>query len=107
VNRHQDSMFDTTPSFKMIQLMTGFWLSRAIYVAAKLGIADLLQEEPKDIGELAKATGSHEPSLYRILRALASAGIFAEDELGRFALTPLAATLRTDVPGSLRAWVNM
>ena len=53
--------------------MTGFWLSRAIYVAAKLGIADLLKEEPKDIGELAKATGSHEPSLYRILRSLASA----------------------------------
>jgi hypothetical protein len=63
VNRHQDSMFDTAPSFKMIQLMTGFWLSRAIYVAAKLGIADVLQEEPKDIDELAKATGSHEPSL--------------------------------------------
>ena len=107
MNIHQDTMFDTAPSFKMIQLMTGFWLSRAIYVAAKLGIADLLKEEPKDIGELAKATGSHEPSLYRILRALASAGIFAEDEPGRFALTPLAATLRTDVRGSLRAWVNM
>jgi ubiquinone/menaquinone biosynthesis C-methylase UbiE len=100
-------MVDTSSSFKMIQLMTGFWLSRAIYVAAKLGIADLINEEPKDLGELAKATGSHEPSLYRVLRALASAGIFAEDERGKFALTPLAATLRTDVPGSLRAWVNM
>jgi DNA-binding IclR family transcriptional regulator len=84
-------MIDTSSSFKMIQLMTGFWLSRAIYVATKLGIADLLKEEPKDSGELAKATGNHEPSLYRVLRALASAGIFAENALGRFALTPLAA----------------
>jgi hypothetical protein len=89
----------------MIRLMTGFWISRAIYVAAKLGISDLLKDEPKEINEL--ATGSHGPSLYRVLRALASIGIFDENEQGRFALTPLASTLCTNVPGSLRAWVNM
>jgi len=97
---------DTPPALTMIRLMTGFWISRAIYVAAKLGISDLL-DEPKGIDELAKATGSHGPSLYRTLRALASIGIFAEDEQGRFTLTPLGATLRSDVPGSLRAWINM
>ncbi|TAJ83572.1 methyltransferase [bacterium] len=91
----------------MIRLITGFWVSRAIYIAAKLGIADLLKEESRKMGELAKATGSHGPSLYRVLRTLASVGIFAEDEQGRFALTPLGATLRTDVSGSLRAWVNV
>jgi hypothetical protein len=91
----------------MIRLIMSFCVLRAIYVAAKLGIADLLKDESKAIGELARATGSHGPSLYRVLRALASVGIFAEEEQGRFALTPLGATLRTDAPGSLRAWVNL
>lgn len=91
----------------MIRLITGFWLSRAIYIAAKLGVADLLKDEPQDIEQLAKATVSHVPSLYRVLRTLASVGIFAEDEQGRFAMTPLGATLQTDVPGSLRAWVTV
>jgi len=95
------------PSAAMIQMMTGFWVSRAIYVAAKLGIADLLKDGPKATDELVKTTRSHGPSLYRVLRALASIGILAEDDQGRFALTPLSDTLRTDVSGSLRAWINM
>ena len=61
----------------MLRLVTGFWLSRALYIAAKLGVADLLRDEPKAIGELAQATGSHAPSLSRVLRTLASVGIFA------------------------------
>jgi hypothetical protein len=91
----------------MLQLISGFWVSRALYVAAKLDIADLLAEGPKGSEELAKATGTHAPSLYRVLRALASVGVFAQEEQGRFALTPLGATLRTDVPGSLRAWATV
>jgi len=106
-DRNPTTSVDTPPSLAMIRLITGFWVSRAIYIAAKLGVADLLKDESKDIGELAKATGSHGPSLYRVLRTLASVGIFAEDEKGRFAMTPLGATLQTDVPGSLRAWVNV
>jgi ubiquinone/menaquinone biosynthesis C-methylase UbiE len=98
---------DPPPSLAMIQLITSFWVLRAIYIAAKLGIADLLKDESKTIGELAEATGSHLPSLYRLLRALASVGIFAEEKQGRFAMTPLGATLQTDVSGSLRAWVNV
>jgi hypothetical protein len=86
----------------MLDLIKGFWVSRALYVAAKLGIPDLLRDEPKSSGDLAQATGTHAPSLYRVLRALDSVGVFAEDDRGRFALTPLGATLRTDVPGSLR-----
>lgn len=108
MNKHNpNTSVDTPPSLAMIRLTTSFWVLRAIYIAAKLGVADLLKDESKEIGELAKATGSHGPSLYRVLRALASVGIFAEEEQGRFALTPLGATLRTDVPGSLRAWVNV
>jgi hypothetical protein len=86
----------------MLQMIQGFWVSRAIYVAAKLGIPDLLKDGPKSPDELAHATGTHAPSLYRVLRALHSIGIFAADDRGRFALTPLGDTLRTGVPGSLR-----
>jgi SAM-dependent methyltransferase len=95
------------PSVAMLQLIEGFWVSRALYIVAKLGIADLLAEGPKGSEELAQATSTHAPSLYRVLRALTSVGVFAEEEQGRFALTPLAATLRTGVPGSVRAWAIM
>jgi len=86
----------------MLQMIQGFWLSRAVYVAAKLGIPDLLKDGPKSPEELAQATGTHAPSLYRVLRALESVGVFAEADRGRFALTPLGATLQTGIPGSLR-----
>ena len=90
------------PPVAMLHMIQGFWVSRALYVAAKLGIPDLLKDEPKSSADLAHATGTHAPSLYRVLRALDSVGVFAEDDRGRFGLTPLGATLRTDVPGSLR-----
>jgi hypothetical protein len=91
------------PQFAMLQMITGFWVSRAIYVAAKLGLADLVKDSPKTAVELARLTGTHSPSLYRALRALASVGVFADDGQGRFAQTPLSETLRSDTPGSLRA----
>jgi hypothetical protein len=87
-------------------IFDSFILSRAISVAANLGIADVLKAEAKTADELARATGVDGPSLYRVLRALASAGIFAEDEAGRFHLTPLAEPLRSDAPDSWRAFAN-
>jgi len=92
-----------SPAEQIFQLFTSFWTSRAVYVAAKLGLADLVQEGPRTAAELAEATGTHAPSLYRVLRALASTGIFVEDEQGRFATTPVADLLRSGVPGSLRS----
>jgi ubiquinone/menaquinone biosynthesis C-methylase UbiE len=89
----------------MIQYITGFWMSRALWVAAKLGIADLLQSGPKTADELAQATDTHAPSLYRILRALTSAGIFQKESDGRFALKPLSETLVTNAPGSVRWFI--
>jgi hypothetical protein len=89
----------------MIQFITGFWTSRAVYIAAKLGIADLLQSGPKTVQELAAATGTHAPSLYRIMRALTSAGVFKKEHDDRFALTPLSETLVTSVPGSVRPFI--
>jgi SAM-dependent methyltransferase len=94
------------PTVAMLQLISGFWVSRAIYIAAKLGIADHLRDGHKTTDALAAATGTHAPSLYRVMRALASVGVFVEDESKGFALTPLSETLRTDAPGSLRAFAT-
>lgn len=91
------------PTEVLLQMISGFWLSRTIYIAAKLGLSDLVKDQPRTAAELATATGTHAPSLYRILRALASVGIFTEDEQGRFAQTPVSEMLRSDVPGSMRA----
>jgi hypothetical protein len=86
------------------QLATGHYISRALFVVAKLGIADLLKDGPRDCNELAKAIGVHAPSLNRVTRLLVSVGVFAE-ESGKFSLTPLGEFLRTGVPQSLRAMV--
>jgi O-methyltransferase domain/Dimerisation domain len=86
-----------------MRIISGYRASRAIHVAATLGIADLLQDGLKSVDELAEATGTHAPTLRRLLRALASMGIFTEVD-GRYGLTPLAEHLRTDAPGSVRAW---
>jgi len=86
----------------MLQIISGFWISRAVYVIGKLGIPDLLESGPKTAEELASATKTHAPSLFRILRALASVGVLSSAEGGRFAQTPVSETLVTDAPGSLR-----
>jgi hypothetical protein len=91
----------------MLQMLVGAWVSQAIYVAAKLGIADLLGEGPRTTAELAVSTQANEDALYRVLRALASIEVFEERDGGRFALTPLAECLRSGVPGSLRAFAIM
>lgn len=96
----QSSAQDTQTLWQMIN---GFRITQMLYVAATLGIADLLSDGAKSVAALAQATGTDERSLFRLLRALASLGVFAEDEQGRFALTPLAELLRRDAPGSLRA----
>jgi hypothetical protein len=77
-------------------------VTQLIYVAATLRIADLLKTEARSSTDLAALVGADPQALYRVLRALASLGIFAETEPGWFTLTPLAAPLQSDVPGSLR-----
>jgi SAM-dependent methyltransferase len=95
------------PPATLLQMMTGYWISQALHVAAKLGIADLLADGPVDCEDLAAATDTHAPSLQRVLRALASVGVFTEVSPGSFALTPLAELLRTETPGSMRALAIM
>ena len=66
-----------------------------------------MKDEPRSTDELAETTGAHASALYRILRALASVGVFAEQSDGHFGLTPLAEHLRPDAPGSVRAWAML
>lgn len=94
---------DASPSVALLQMITGYWVAQVIYVAAKLGIADFLKDGPKSSAELAEATQTHAQSLARLLHALTSIGVFAENEDGRFTLTPLGACLQSKVPGSVRA----
>jgi O-methyltransferase domain/Dimerisation domain len=96
-----------SPPEVMRNLTIGYWVARLIHVAAKLKLADLLKKGPRTIEDLATAAGVLPAMLYRILRALASVGVFAETKNRRFKLTPLAATLQTDVPVSMHAWALM
>jgi hypothetical protein len=93
-----------SPRSALTGLITGHYISQAIYVAAKLGIADQLQDGAKGSEELAKSTKTHAPTLYRLLRALAGVGVFDEDDGGRFSLTPLSEYLVSDVADSARAF---
>jgi trans-aconitate methyltransferase len=85
------------------RMTTAFQMTQLVYVAAKLRLADHLASGPKPVSELAAASGSHADSLYRVLRALAGFGVFAELDGQRFRLTPAAELLRSDVPNSMRA----
>lgn len=78
----------------MLQMIAGFWVSRAVYAAATLGISDLLAE-PKSAEQLASETGTGARPLYRLLRALASVGVYRERDDGKFESTPLSDTLKT------------
>jgi SAM-dependent methyltransferase len=86
-------------------MMGGHHMPQVLYVAARLGLADLLEDGPRDAAALARAAGAHAPSLFRLLRALASLGVLERTADGRFALTALGACLRSDAPDSQRAWV--
>ncbi len=95
--------FSDHPTWQaMHHLVTGFYLTQTLAVAAELGLADLLRDGPKDGDDLAHATAVDAPLLHRLMRALAAFKVFDEVEPGRFALTPLSDWLRSDIAGSLR-----
>ena len=90
VEKVQSSLNEPTPWQQLTRMITGSWTSRAIYVAAKLRIADHLAAGPRASEDLAAAAGVAPGPLYRLLRALAGVGVFARDADGRFRLNPLA-----------------
>jgi hypothetical protein len=91
-------------SAELRRLVNGYQVSQAIHVAAVLGIADLLADGPRASDDLAEATESNPDALYRVLRALASVGVFEEQDARRFALTPLGDCLRSDAPEPVGGW---
>jgi precorrin-6B methylase 2 len=95
----QDS---TQPADALLSLVTGYTSAQVVHVAVQLGLADLLADGSRSIEDLATATGTHAPSLVRLVRALAALGIVAEAASGRIELTAFGAPLRSDVPESIR-----
>ncbi len=91
---------------QLMSFIVGKWISKPIYVAAELGIADMLTDGPRSIEELAQSTQSHAPSLYRMMRALASVGVFVEIDAKRFELTPMAEYLKTGAMRSIALMFN-
>ncbi|NOT54278.1 MAG: SAM-dependent methyltransferase [Deltaproteobacteria bacterium] len=85
---------DTSPVDLIMGMALGYLVSRSLYVATELGIADLLKDGARRLEELASATGTHQESLYRLLRTLAAHGVFAEESPRRFVLTPAAVLLQ-------------
>ena len=94
----------TTPHAEMRSLIAAYWVSRMIYVAARLRIADLLKDGPLTTAALAEQAKVDASALYRMMRTLASYGVFKEGKGKRFSLTPLGTTLRSDVPASMHAF---
>ena len=90
------------PEAFLTQMAFGAMMTQALYVAARLKVADLLAEKSQTISELAAATNTHERSLYRLLRSLASIGVFEETEPKVFAQTAYSEPLRSDAPNSMR-----
>jgi hypothetical protein len=97
----------TPPPFRLIQIGSAFWQSRALYVAASLGLADELADEVRSTTELAQSLSLHEDHLYRLMRMLASIGIFTEHQSRQFSNSKLSAYLRRDHPKSVRAMILM
>ncbi|HEX9985825.1 MAG TPA: methyltransferase [Thermoanaerobaculia bacterium] len=88
---------------QVVQLASSHVIARAVQTVAELGIADHLNDGARTAAELAAVTGTHAPTLHRLMRSMAGAGLFAEDEQGRFSLTPLGSALRTGAPGYARS----
>src|SRR4051812_23061947 len=93
------------PHVQLVQMGTAHWISHMLYATAKLGIADHLATGAKTADQLAGPTQMHAPSLYRLMRTLASLGILSEDASHAFTLTPLGQALRKDAPGAARSTI--
>lgn len=94
-------------SFQMIEMIAGSVVAQSVSVAAEIGVADLLAHGPRTTAQLATAAGVDAEKLFRLLRFLASRGVFKEDAHGAWSLTPLADLLRSDSPQSMRAGARM
>jgi hypothetical protein len=95
------------PQAVLVQFGMGFIVSQAISVAARLRVADYLQDGAKSVEEISALTHTHAPSVYRLMRALSSVGVFSRDAENCFANNPVSEFLRSDHPESLRGIIDM
>jgi hypothetical protein len=98
---------ERTAAAAVLGMISGIHISRAVYVAAELGLADHLADGPMTSAQLAQATQTHEPSLYRVLRLLAALGVLTEHPDRSFDLTLVGERLRSDAPASMRSWAML
>lgn len=91
------------PQIAMFELISSMWTVQSIYVAAELGVADVIKDGEVHFSDIAKEVGAHPQSLYRLLRGLTCSDIFAETKEGYFKLTPMGQCLRTESPNSVRS----
>src|SRR5579864_3079349 len=99
---HEQAEQEPKPALRLMQFITGHWVAAAVHAAARLKLADLLEQKPKTSDELAEAVGANSSAVYRLMRALATLGIFEEIESKRFRLTELGDLLRSNHPDSMR-----
>ena len=92
-----------SPRAQLVQMAMAHWVSRLVFTAAQLNLADHLADGPRTAAELGQLTSTDAPSLYRVMRTLASLGLFTEDSTHRFSSTPLGEALKTGTAGSVRA----
>lgn len=96
----------TPANVQLMQINGAYFTSRCLHVIAEAGVADHLGDQPQSTEALAKATGTDPDALYRMLRLLASAGVFAWKD-GAWHHTEASRFLRSDEPGSLRDYIRM
>jgi ubiquinone/menaquinone biosynthesis C-methylase UbiE len=94
------------PQAEIFHVVGGYWLSRAVYLAARLKLADAVGDRPASLSEIARTTGTRPENLRRLMRALAAHGFFRDTGNENFGQTPLSETLRSDRPGSMRAFAE-
>jgi hypothetical protein len=104
--RRPRTTLDGMETQTLLDFLTAKWVAPSLGAVAHLGVADLVADGPRTPADLAPECGADPVALRRVLRALASVGVFAEDDTGRFGLTPVAELLRSDVPGSMR-WATV
>jgi hypothetical protein len=100
-----DERSNVPPHARLIEMATAAWVSMIVHGAAKIGLADHLGSGAKTAEQLAGPTGTHAPSLHRLMRTLAGLGILTEGPARHFSLTPVGEALRTGAPGAARATI--
>ena len=104
--RNRETEAQTESIMRLVEISAGYWLPRALHVVADLAIADALDQEPQSAADLAKGVGAEADALDRVLRLLASHGVFDLRD-GKYAHNVLSRALRSDHPQSMRAYVRL